>query len=93
MNKLGIMNKAVIIFILSISFFTAYAQNYDGHVLASDCNHWTVTVTYDVSIPGKWKLANNSFKIFKPGGGISVGASYGDIASYLYISCNQLQWF
>ena len=70
------MNKIVLTLILGISFFVANAQNYDGDVLPSDCNHWTVTVTYDTTIPGKWKLANDSFKMFKPGSGISVGADY-----------------
>ena len=70
------MNKIVLILILGISFFGANAQNHDGDVLLSDRNHWTVAVAYDASIPGKWKLANDSFKMFKPGSGISVGADY-----------------
>lgn len=70
------MNKIVLILILGISFFGANAQNHDGDVLLSDRNHWTVAVAYDASIPGKWKLANDSFKMFNPGSGISVGADY-----------------
>ena len=52
------------------------AQAIDNDVLPSDRNHWTITVAYDASIPGKWKLANESFNMFKPGSGISVGADY-----------------
>ena len=52
------------------------AQAINNDVLPSDRNHWTITVAYDASIPGKWKLANESFNMFKPGCGISVGADY-----------------
>lgn len=62
--------------ITALSVLAASAQDIDEDVLPSDRDHWTVTVTYDASIPGKWKLANGSFGMFKPGSGISVGADY-----------------
>ena len=62
--------------ITALSVLAANAQDIDEDVLPSDRDHWTVTIAYDASIPGKWKLANGSFKMFKPGGGISVGADY-----------------
>ena len=62
--------------ITALSVIAANAQDIDEDVLSSDRDHWTVTIAYDASIPGKWKLANGSFKMFKPGGGISVGADY-----------------
>lgn len=69
--------KHILLFaITALSVLAANAQDIDEDVLPSDRDHWTVTVTYDASIPGKWKLANGSFKMFKPGSGISVGADY-----------------
>ena len=62
--------------ITALSVLAANAQDIDEDVLPSDRNHWTVTVTYDASIPGTWKLANGSFSMFKPGSGVSVGADY-----------------
>ena len=70
------MKHIIISAITILSVFAANAQDIDEDVLPSDRNHWTVTVTYDASIPGKWKLANGSFGMFKPGSGISVGADY-----------------
>lgn len=69
--------KHILLFaITALSVLAANAQDIDEDVLPSDRDHWTVTVTYDASIPRKWKLANGSFKMFKPGSGISVGADY-----------------
>lgn len=69
--------KHILLFaITALSVLAANAQDIDEDVLPSDRDHWTVTVTYDASIPGKWKLANGSFKMFKPGSGMSVGADY-----------------
>lgn len=70
------MKHIIISAITILSVFAANAQDIDEDVLPSDRNHWTVTVTYDASIPGKWKLANGSFGMFKPGSGVSVGADY-----------------
>ncbi|MDE5958346.1 MAG: hypothetical protein K2G78_08630, partial [Muribaculaceae bacterium] len=71
------MNHKLIILLVSLIINgLCKAQTIDNDVLPSDRNHWTVTVAYDVSIPGKWKLANGSFKMFKPGSGISIGADY-----------------
>ena len=70
------MKHIIISAITILSVFAANAQDIDEDVLPSDRDHWTVTVTYDASIPGKWKLANGSFGMFKPGSGISVGADY-----------------
>ncbi len=70
------MNKTIIILILSFSFFATNAQNFNEEVLPSDRNHWTVTIAYDASIPGKWKDPSGSFKMFKHGNGISVGTDY-----------------
>lgn len=70
------MKHIILAAITTLSVIAASAQDIDGDVLPSDRNHWTVTVAYDASIPGKWKLANGSFKMFKPGSGISVGADY-----------------
>ena len=71
------MNRKVIILILGLIVNgLCNAQAIDNDVLPSDRNHWTVTVAYDASIPGKWKPTNGSFKMFKPGSGISVGADY-----------------
>ena len=55
--------------------FASSAQNADD-VLPSDCNHWTATISYDLSIPGNWKISGQSVKMFKSGSGVSVGADY-----------------
>lgn len=69
--------KHILLFaITALSVLATNAQDIDKDVLPSDRNHWTVTVTYDASIPGKWKLANGAFGMFKSGSGISVGADY-----------------
>lgn len=70
------MKRIIFSLIIACSIFFVNAQSSDGDVLPSDRNHWTVTVAYDASIPGKWKLANGSFKMFKPGSGVSLGADY-----------------
>lgn len=62
--------------ITALSVLAASAQDIDEDVLPSDRNHWTLTVAYDASIPGKWKLANGLIGMFKPGRGVSVGADY-----------------
>ncbi len=69
------MKRLTICFLICICVMTTQAEDIE-EILSSDCNHWTVTITYDTTIPGKWKLANDSFKMFKPGSGISVGADY-----------------
>lgn len=53
-----------------------FAQSDDSDILAADRNHWTVTASYDASLPGKWKVGDSSIKMFKPGSGVSVGADY-----------------
>lgn len=70
------MKHIILSAITALSVLAANAQDIDGDVLPSDRNHWTVTVAYDASIPGKWKLANGSFGMFKPGSGVSAGADY-----------------
>lgn len=70
------MKQIILSAIIALSVLAVNAQDIDGDVLPSDRNHWTVTVAYDASIPGKWKLANGSFSMFKPGSGVSVGADY-----------------
>lgn len=71
------MNHKVIILIVSLIVNSlCNAQAIDNEVLSSDRNHWTVTVAYDASIPGKWKLADGSVNMFKAGSGVSVGADY-----------------
>lgn len=71
------MNSKLLFLILSL-FISGLcnAQTTDNDVLPSDRNHWTVTVAYDASIPGKWKIAGGSVKMFKPGSGVSLGADY-----------------
>lgn len=69
------MKRIIICFLICICVITTQAEDFE-EILPSDRNHLTATVAYDISIPGNWKLANNSFKMFKPGGGISVGAEY-----------------
>lgn len=72
------MYRLKYIFIALICLFcygNINAQSAD-EVLASDRNHWTVTVAYDASIPGKWKLSSGSVKMFKAGSGVSFGADY-----------------
>ena len=71
------MKRIILSLLIAVSILsTVNAQDLEGEILPSDRNHWTVTIAYDTSIPGKWKLANGSFKMFKPGSGISVGADY-----------------
>ncbi|MDE5644675.1 MAG: hypothetical protein K2L59_00110 [Muribaculaceae bacterium] len=71
------MNRKLIILLIGLIVNgLCNAKAIDNDVLPSDRNHWTVTVAYDASIPGKWKPTNGSFKMFKPGSGISVGADY-----------------
>ncbi len=45
-------------------------------ILPADRNHWTATVAYDISIPGKWSFQDGSFKMFNNGSGVSFGADY-----------------
>lgn len=71
------MKRIILSLLIAVSILSSVnAQDLEGEILPSDRNHWTVTVGYDVSIPGKWKLTNGSFKMFKPGSGISVGTDY-----------------
>lgn len=71
------MNNKLLFLILSLFIGgLCNAQTIDNDVLPSDRNHWTVTVAYDASIPGKWKIAGGSVKMFKPGSGVSLGADY-----------------
>ncbi len=70
------MKRIILLLIIACSIFPVNAQALDGDILPSDRNHWTVTIAYDKSIPGKWKLANGSFKMFKSGSGVSFGADY-----------------
>lgn len=70
------MERIILSFLIVFSLLSVKAQNLDGDILPSDRNHWTLTVAYDAAIPGKWKLDNGSFKMFKSGSGISVGTDY-----------------
>lgn len=70
------MKRIIFSVIFSLIAFAVSAETADNDVIPSDRNHWTVTVSYDVSIPGKWKLDSGSFKMFKPGSGVSAGADY-----------------
>ncbi len=70
------MKRIILSAIITLSVIAVNAHDIDGDVLSSDRNHWTVTVAYDASIPGKWRLASGSFSMFKPGSGVSVGADY-----------------
>ena len=70
------MKRIIISLAVLLWAIVAFAEDSESIMLPSDRNHLTVTVAYDASIPGNWKLANGSFKMFKPGSGISVGADY-----------------
>lgn len=70
------MKHIILSAIFTLWALAVNAQDINGDVLPSDRNHWTITVAYDASIPGKWKLANGSFSMFKPGSGVSAGADY-----------------
>lgn len=70
------MKRTLIFLVSSILVFVANAQVDDNEILPSDRNHLTVALSYDVSIPGKWNTVSGSAKMFKPGGGVSVGADY-----------------
>lgn len=70
------MKRTILSLIVGIIALGANAKNYNEDILPSDRNHWTITASYDVSIPGKWKLDGGSFKMFKAGSGISIGADY-----------------
>lgn len=76
-EKCGLqMKRTIISLAIWLCAIVACAEGSESVMLPSDRTHWTVTVAYDASIPGNWKLANGSFKMFKPGSGISVGADY-----------------
>ena len=68
--------RMLISLIITMSVFSANAENIEEEVLSSDRNHWTATVSYDLSIPGNWKVADRSIKMFKAGSGVSAGADY-----------------
>lgn len=70
------MKRIIFSLIFSFIAFAVSAETADSDVIPSDRNHWTITASYDVSIPGKWKLDNGSVKMFKPGSGVSIGADY-----------------
>lgn len=70
------MNRLLSTLILGLSVLTAGAQTVDDEVLPSDRNHWTATVAYDASIPGRWNTPTGSATMFKPGNGVSIGADY-----------------
>lgn len=70
------MKRIIIIILIYLSCIAVHAEGSYSDMLPSDRNHWTLTVAYDASIPGKWKAPNGSFKMFKRGNGISLGADY-----------------
>ena len=54
--------KHILLFaITALSVLAANAQDIDEDVLPSDRDHWTVTVTYDASIPGNgsWQTVHS----------------------------------
>lgn len=70
------MKRILVSIFLGFIAIAVSAKTYDSDILPSDRNHWTITASYDLSIPGKWKLPSGSVKMFKPGSGVSVGADY-----------------
>lgn len=67
------MKRIIIVFLVSLFVSAEKAVADDSEILPSDRNHWTATVSYDVTIPGKW---NDEVSMFKFGGGVSLGADY-----------------
>lgn len=71
------MTRALLSFLFCCCIaLTCKADSYDGETLPADRNHWTVSISYDLSIPGKWKAGGHSIDMFKPGSGVSLGADY-----------------
>lgn len=70
------MKRILISLAICLWTIVAFAENSESQLLPSDRNHWTITMVSDFSIPGKWKLAGGSCKMFKPGIGVSFGADY-----------------
>lgn len=58
---------------VSLLVLKAGAQTQEENILPSDRNHWTASVSYDSTIPGKW---NDEVSVFKSGGGVSLGMDY-----------------
>lgn len=67
------MKRILIILLASLFVTVGKAEISVSDILPSDRNHWTATVSYDVTIPGKW---NDEVSMFKFGGGVSLGADY-----------------
>lgn len=70
------MKRIIISLAVLLWAIVAFAEDSESIMLPSDRNHLTVSIGYDASIPGNWKLNNGSSKMFKSGSGISVGADY-----------------
>lgn len=70
------MKRIIISLAVLLWAIVAFAEDSESDMLPSDRSHWTVSIGYDASIPGNWKLNNGSSKMFKSGSGISVGADY-----------------
>lgn len=77
-NKTDYDMKKILVSILAALAFagTLSAQEHDEDVLPSDRAHWTIRAALDVTIPGDWHIDGNSIKMFDPGTGVSIGASY-----------------
>lgn len=50
------MKRIIFSLIIACFILSANAHAFDGDVLPSDRNHWTVTVAYDASIPGNYDI-------------------------------------
>lgn len=70
------MRQAFISLIFGLLFIVAHAESIDEEILPSDRNHLTIHISYDAALPGKWKVGDSSFKMFRPGNGVSFGADY-----------------
>ncbi len=70
------IRRTIFLFFTALLAAVANAEDISGEVLPSDRDHLTVTISYDRSIPGKWKVNDSAFKMFKPGSGVSLGLDY-----------------
>lgn len=69
------MKRLVFLFVLAAACFQSHALDFD-YDDGSHGPYWGVRAGLDISIPGHWKVGDNSVDMFDNGAGFTAGAIY-----------------